>query len=126
MRGGRLEKPQHHEERDLVGNARRVGARLQERLGELASHELVGEVRGVGLIAAIELVGDKAAKAPRGEVGALGGLVNDFLRQNGVITRNMGDALAFCPPLIITESQVDTLVDKVRLSLDAAAAQVKV
>ncbi|MFC5387612.1 aspartate aminotransferase family protein [Aquamicrobium segne] len=113
------------EERDLVGNARRVGGHMQERLGELASHDLVGEVRGVGMIAAIELVGDKATKAPWGKAGALGALVNDLLRQNGVISRNMGDALAFCPPLIITEAQVDTLVDVVKRALDAAAVQVK-
>lgn len=113
------------EERDLVGNARRVGAHLRKRLDELASHDLVGEVRGVGMIAAIELVGDKATKAPWGNAGALGGLVNDLLRQNGVISRNMGDALAFCPPLIITEAQVDTLVDVVKRALDTAAVQIK-
>ena len=77
------------------------------------------------MIAAIELVGDKSTKAPWGNAGALGGLVNDLLRQNGVISRNMGDALAFCPPLIITEAQVDTLVDVVKHTLDTAASQIK-
>jgi 4-aminobutyrate---pyruvate transaminase len=113
------------EERDLVGNARDVGAYMQKRLRELASHELVGEVRGIGLIAAVELVADKQAKTPWGKVGALGGLVNGLLQQNGVISRNMGDALAFCPPLIITKPQVDTVVDAVKASLDAALKQVK-
>ena len=113
------------EERDLVGNARDVGAYMQKRLRELESHELVGEVRGVGLIAAVELVGDKASKGPWGQVGALGGLVNGLLQQNGVISRNMGDSLAFCPPLIITKPQVDTVVDAVKSSLDAALKQVK-
>lgn len=113
------------EERGLVDNAREVGGYMQKRLRELASHELVGEVRGVGLIAAIELVADKATKAPLGNVGALGGLVNGLLQQNGVISRNMGDAIAFCPPLIITESQVDAIVDAVKLSLDAAVKQVR-
>lgn len=109
------------EERDLVAHAREVGAHMLSRLRALASHELVGEVRGVGLIAALELVGDKAAKAPWGSVGKLGGLVNGLLQQHGVISRNMGDALAFCPPLIITEAQVDTMVDAVSVALDAAA-----
>ncbi|TIT40798.1 MAG: aminotransferase class III-fold pyridoxal phosphate-dependent enzyme, partial [Mesorhizobium sp.] len=112
------------EERDLVGNARRVGAHLQARLRKLASHPLVGEVRGVGLIAAVELVADKASKAPWGKPAALGALVNGLLQQNGVISRNMGDAIAFCPPLIITEPQVDTLVDAFERSLDAALPQV--
>ncbi|WP_315918127.1 aspartate aminotransferase family protein [Mesorhizobium sp. SP-1A] len=113
------------EERDLVGNARTVGAHMQKRLRELASHELVGEVRGIGLIAAIELVADKATKAPWGKPGALGTLTNGLLQQNGVISRNMGDALAFCPPLIITEAQIDTMIDALRLSLDEALKQMK-
>ncbi|RVC41704.1 aminotransferase class III-fold pyridoxal phosphate-dependent enzyme, partial [Mesorhizobium sp. M4A.F.Ca.ET.090.04.2.1] len=113
------------EERDLVGNARTIGAHLQARLRRLASHPLVGEVRGVGLIAAVELVTDKASKAPWGKPAALGVLVNGFLQQNGVISRNMGDAIAFCPPLIITEPQLDTLVDAFERSLDAALPQVR-
>ncbi|MEP9373705.1 aspartate aminotransferase family protein [Mesorhizobium sp. KR1-2] len=113
------------EERNLVDNAREVGAYMQQRLRELASHELVGEVRGVGLIAAIETVADKATKAPWGQVGALGALVNGQLQQNGVISRAMGDSIAFCPPLIITKAQVDDIVAALRTSLDAALAQVK-
>lgn len=113
------------EERDLVANAREVGAHMQRRLRELASHELVGEVRGVGLIAAVELVGDKATKEPWGEAGALGGLANGQLLKNGVISRNMGDALAFCPPLIITCSQIDDMAGAVGRALDAALRQVK-
>ncbi|TIP89482.1 MAG: aminotransferase class III-fold pyridoxal phosphate-dependent enzyme, partial [Mesorhizobium sp.] len=112
------------EERDLVGNARSVGAHMQKRLRSLASHPLVGEVRGVGLIAAVELVGDKANKTPWETAGALGGLVNGFMQQNGVISRNMGDALAFCPPLIITEPQVDQMIDAFERSLEAAVKQV--
>ena len=113
------------EERDLVGNARTVGAHMQARLRKLTSHPLVGEVRGVGLIAAVELVADQTSKAPWGKPGALGGLVNGFLQQNGVISRNMSDAIAFCPPLIITETQVDTLIDAFERSLAAAMPQVR-
>lgn len=107
------------EERDLVANAREVGAHMQQRLRELAAHELVGEVRGIGLIAAVELVADKATKTPWGQVGALGVLANSLLQQNGVISRNMGDSIAFCPPLIITREQVDIVVDAMKVSLDA-------
>jgi len=113
------------EERDLVGNARTVGAHMQKRLRELAGHELVGEVRGVGLIGAVELVGDKQAKTPWRNAGALGGLVNGLLQENGVISRNMADTLAFCPPLIITEKQVNDMVDAFRKALDAAVPQVR-
>ena len=113
------------EENDLVGNAKRVGAHMQKRLRELADHELVGEVRGVGLIAGVELVADKATRAPWKNAGALGLLVNGHLQENGVISRNMGDTLGFCPPLIITEKQVDQMVDAVKKALDTALPQVK-
>ncbi|RWB19792.1 MAG: aminotransferase class III-fold pyridoxal phosphate-dependent enzyme, partial [Mesorhizobium sp.] len=68
---------------------------------------------------------DKESKAPWGKPAALGALVNGLLQQNGVISRNMGDAIAFCPPLIITEAQVDALVDTFERSLDAALPQVR-
>lgn len=111
------------EERDLVGNARRSGARLQAKLRELSGHPLVGEVRGIGLIAAVELVTDKAAKKALDPAGKLGAMVAGILQQNGALCRNMGDAVAFCPPLIITEQQVDDLVGIFARSLDEAKAQ---
>ncbi len=113
------------EEGDLVGNARRVGAYMQKRLRELGDHELVGEVRGIGLIAGVELVADKATRAPWKNAGALGVLVNGHLQENGVISRNMGDTLGFCPPLIITESQVDEMAGAVRKALDAALPEIR-
>ncbi|MCK9553389.1 aspartate aminotransferase family protein [Aquamicrobium sp.] len=113
------------EENDLVGNAKRVGAHMQKRLRELADHELVGEVRGVGLIAGVELVAGKATRAPWKNAGALGLLVNGHLQENGVISRNMGDTLGFCPPLIITESQVDDMVAAVKKALDASLPEVR-
>ncbi|MCA0407211.1 MAG: aspartate aminotransferase family protein [Proteobacteria bacterium] len=97
---------------NLVDNARRSGARLLERLRALEGHPLVGEVRGVGLIAAVELVVDKAAKTALTPPGRLGAMVNAGLQAKGIISRNMGDAMAFCPPLIISEAQVDEIVDR--------------
>jgi 4-aminobutyrate--pyruvate transaminase len=111
------------EERDLVGNARVVGAHMRRRLADLAGHRLVGEVRGVGMIAAVELVVDKAAKKALDPVGKLGGMVVGVLQEKGVIGRAMGDALAFCPPMIITETQVDDMVARLADSLDVVAAQ---
>ncbi len=114
------------EERDLVANVRAVGAHMQKRLGQLADHPLVGEVRSVGLIAAVEVVTDKAAKKALDPVGKLGAMVAGILQENGVISRAMGDALALCPPMIITERQIDTLVDALRASLDEAARRIAV
>ncbi len=113
------------EERDLVANARDTGAYMQKRLAEFADHPLVGEARGVGLIGALELVGDKATKAPHEKTGVLGGLANAALFRNGVITRNMGDAIAFCPPMIITPAQVDDVAAAIRKSLDEVQAAIQ-
>ncbi len=109
-------------ERDgLYANAAEMGAHLQSRLGELADHEAVGEVRGVGLIAAVELVEEKAARTP---AVALAKRATQLCQDNGLIVRNVaGNALALCPPLIITRQQVDEMVDKLRLSIDQALGE---
>lgn len=108
------------EERGLVANAATVGAHLQKRLAGLAGHPLVGEVRGRALIAAVELVVDKQAKTALDPVGKLGATVANIMQEKGVISRAMGEAIAFCPPMIITEAQVDTMVDVFAASLDEA------
>jgi 4-aminobutyrate--pyruvate transaminase len=110
------------EERGLVENARTVGAHMQARLAALADHPLVGEVRGVGLVAAVELVVDKAAKTGLDKPGKLGGMVAGLLQEEGVISRAMGEAIAFCPPMIITEAQVDVMIDAFARVLDRASA----
>jgi 4-aminobutyrate--pyruvate transaminase len=106
-------------ERDgLYDNAAEMGAHLQARLAELADHEAVGEVRGAGLIAAVELVEDKATRAPAMDMAKR---ATNLCQHNGLIVRNVaGNALALCPPLIITRAQVDEIVDKLKLSLDQA------
>ena len=109
------------EERGLVAHAAEMGQRLQSGLRAFKDHPLIGEVRGVGLIAAIELVADKAARKGLDPVGKLGGLVNGLLQKHGVISRNMGDALAFCPPLIITAAEVDQILARLGRALDEAA-----
>lgn len=97
------------EERDLVANAREVGAHFRARLETLRDSPLVGEVRGVGLIAALELVNDKAAKTVSGPAGQLGARMNAAMQRGGLIARALGDTLAFCPPLIITKAEADEM-----------------
>ncbi len=112
------------EERDLVAHAREVGRHLQKRLHALAGHRLTGEVRGIGLIAGIELVADRETREPWQKPGALGALVNRELQELGVISRNMADAIAFSPPLIITEGEVDIVADRLEQAMDRAASQI--
>ena len=110
------------EERDLVGNAREMGVHLQAGLKSLADHPLVGEARGVGLIGAIELVTDKQAKIAMQPPGAMAAKAFGLIQKRGVILRAIGDALAFCPPLIVTKDQVETIVATTREGLDELAA----
>ncbi len=107
-------------ERDgLYDNAAQMGEHLQRRLAGLRDLDCVGEVRGVGLIAAIELVKDRDSREPAPELAKQ---VTLRCQQNGLIVRNVaGNALAMCPPLIINRSQVDELVDKLSLSLSQVA-----
>ncbi|SME88648.1 4-aminobutyrate---pyruvate transaminase [Tistlia consotensis] len=105
------------EEQDLVANAAKQGEILQRRLRALADHPLVGEVRGVGMIAAVEFVADKKTKAPFDPAGAVGQYCFDRCQEHGLILRNLGDTVAFCPPLIIDEAQMNELLDRFETAL---------
>lgn len=106
------------EERGLVENAALAGAVLQEELARFRDHPLVGEVRGVGLIAAVELVADKATKRRFDPVGRAGAHLFARGHAHGVIIRAIGDQIAFCPPLIITPDEVRETVRRFSLALD--------
>jgi adenosylmethionine-8-amino-7-oxononanoate aminotransferase len=105
----------------LFEHAAEVGAYLQQRLASLAEHPLVGEVRGMGLIAAVELVADKASRQPF-QGNAVGGYCQKQCEERGLILRALGgNSVAICPPLIITREQIDELVDTLSAALDATA-----
>jgi len=108
------------EERDLVGNARRLAPLFQKRLRTLGGHRLAVEARGVGLIGAVELSHEKFADRP----GALGAMVNQAMLKRGLISRNMGDALAFCPPLIVTEKDVNDIFDIAAQAIEEVGKEV--
>lgn len=112
------------EERDLVSHAAELGAELQKGLRGFEGHPLVGEARGVGLIGALELVTNKSEKRALDIPGQLGARTNAVFMENGVLSRPMYDAMAFCPPLIITSEQVKDLLQRVEKSLDTVAKEV--
>ncbi|KQT87545.1 aspartate aminotransferase family protein [Aurantimonas sp. Leaf443] len=108
-------------EKGLVENARAMGEIMQAELRKFAGHRLVGEVRGAGLIAAIELVADKATKARFDPVGRVGAMVFAKGHENGLIIRAIGDQIAFCPPMIITEPEIHDMVARFAKTLDEVA-----
>ncbi|WP_456016067.1 aspartate aminotransferase family protein [Pseudomonas fluorescens] len=94
---------------------------LQKRLRELADHPLVGEVRGVGMLGAIELVQDKATRK-RYEGRGVGMICRTFCFDNGLIMRAVGDTMIISPSLVISKAEIDELVTKARQCLDLTLA----
>ena len=90
---------------------------LQKRLRELNDHPLVGEVRGLGMLGAIELVKDKATRT-RYEGKAVGMICRQFCFDNGLIMRAVGDTMIIAPPLVISREEIDELLEKARKCLD--------
>ena len=103
----------------LFDRAATVGNYLQAALRPFADHPLVGEVRGMGLLAALELVADKTTRQAFAD-NAVGGFCQAACEQQGLIVRAMGgNSIALCPPLIITEAQIDELIEKLGAALSA-------
>ena len=113
-----LETLKIYEERDIVSHVRTVAPHLQDGLRRFRDHPLVGEVRGIGLIAGVEIVADKATKAPFDPKLGIGGHVARFAQEHGLIVRAMGDSIGFSPPLIITSAELDDLVTRFGKALD--------
>ncbi|MGN7295440.1 aminotransferase [Rhizobium sp. SAFR-030] len=108
-----------YREMDVPGRARELGARLFERLeAAIGNHPLVGEIRGAGFLAGIELVADRSARTPFDPALKVGALVERRCRAHGVMIRNMGDVISICPPFVMTMSQVDELVTGIAAALD--------
>ncbi len=113
-----LEVLKIYEEMDITARARRLGKRMIDGLKLFAGHPLVGEVNGVGMIAAIELVQDKAKRANYEPTGRAGNVVDRIGRKNGLVLRVIGDRMGFAPPMIITEAEIDDMLARVGRTLD--------
>ena len=116
-----------YDETDMGGHVGSVGPHLQAELRRLfADHPLVGEVRGTGLIAAMELVADKATKTNFDPKAKVGPRLTKILEENGVIGRaSVNDTLCFSPPLIISREEIDELLTRVGKSLDELTVQLR-
>ncbi len=114
-----------YEEMDMIGHVQRVGPHMQQVLARFDEHPLVGDVRGVGLLTGIELVADKATRAPFDPARKVGPTVDRHARANGLITRFIGDRIAFSPPLIITEAEVDDMAARLARALDGAWTEIR-
>jgi 4-aminobutyrate--pyruvate transaminase len=116
-----------YDEIGIVEHVRSVGAHLQAELRRrFAGHELVGEVRGVGMIGAVELVADQAARRNFDPALKMGLRLAKLGEAHGVISRALpNDSLAFSPPLIMTAAEVTTMLDRFERALDELTVQVR-
>ncbi len=114
-----LETLNIYETDDVMAHVARMAPRLQAGLQRFASHPLVGQARGMGLIGALELAEDPAARKPFDPKRGVGA---EFIRRaqaRGLILRVIGgDVIAFSPPLVINEAEIDTLLERTAQALD--------
>jgi 4-aminobutyrate--pyruvate transaminase len=107
-----------YEERDLAGHAKRmeevlIGG-LRRRLGH---HPNIGEVRGRGLLCGVQLVRSRAPRQFFPPAFGAGRQLAEAVERHGLIVRAIGDTIAICPPLIISEAEIGMLIDRLAAGL---------
>ena len=106
-----------YQRENLFEHAAEMGDYMQSRLQDFAEHPLVGEVRGKGLIAAVELVANKERRESFVD-GKVGAMTKQFCQDQGLLIRAVsGNCLAFCPPLIINDGQIDEMISMFEAAL---------
>ena len=117
-----------YEEIDLIGRVKERSGTFLARLYGFADHPLIGETMGLGLVGAVEIVADKDTKTPFDPAAAVGPWLVGRAQKRGLILRAMGDRVAFSPPLVISDSEVNDMFDRFADALaetaDAAATGV--
>ena len=99
---------------------------LKEKFESLTEHPMVGEAKIVGMMGSLALTPDKAARAPfKVEAGTVGYITRERCFANNLIMRHVGDRMIISPPLVMSKSEIDTLIERAWQSLDEAHAQIK-
>ena len=120
-----LENIRIMQDEKLIEHVAAIAPYVEEKIGALRDHPIVGEVRVKGLIGAIELVKDKQTRARFDDLGRVGGICRDHCFDNNLVMRACWDTIVFSPPLCITEAEVDEWAGLTRKALDATLEDVK-
>ena len=121
-----LETLRIYEADDIIAHVQDVAPRLQQGLRKFAGHPIVGDVRGLGLIGAIELAADPAKRVPFDPKRGVGAYFVDRAQAHGLIVRVLsGDVIAFSPPLIISQAEIDALLERAGRALADTMAWVE-
>lgn len=108
-----------YEQRNILGHVATVSPRFGARMAKLTERAIVGEAVSIGLIGAIEIVADQKTKANFDPARAVGAQAARFCEKHGLIVRPLlGDRIALCPPLIITDEEIDELFSRFEKALD--------
>lgn len=102
----------------VLDNVIAVSPYFQERLQSFATHQHIGEARGIGLMGALELVGDKDNKTPFPPEQPVAEQIANVALEHGLICRPIGQAIVVAPPFIITKEQIDELFDKLQKTIE--------
>ena len=120
-----LEALKIYEERDIVGQVRGRSPGFLKKLHAFADHPLIGQTRGVGLIGAVEFVRDKRTKEPfEAKLGVPAYCVKRA-QDHGLIVQSLPDSIAFCPPLVVTDEDINELFRRFGKALDETLTWVK-
>lgn len=114
-----------YEDENIVDHVRSMTPHFLGGLNRLLDHPLVGEVRGKGLLAGVELVRDKDTHEGFDPTFQVGPYCADRAESHGVILRAIGDTISFCPPLIIDKPEIEELIRRFRSALDDTLAMVQ-
>ncbi|MEO9944688.1 MAG: aminotransferase [Paraglaciecola sp.] len=115
-------------ELNLVNNAKVTGQYFNAKLNETFSHlDFVGEVRGQGMLAAIEFVADKESKTRFDPSLKIGAQISAACLEQGIIARAMphGDILGFAPPLVTTTNDIDLIIEKVQFAINSVHTKLR-
>ena len=101
----------------LLDNVKEVSPYFHDRLNEFNNYDHIGATRGVGLMAALEMVKNKNTKEPFEGHLNMGDKVANLSIDNGLICRPLGPAIVLCPQFIINKNQIDEMFDSLHLTL---------
>ncbi len=107
-----------YQKRDILGHVRALLPVVAARMEKLAAHPLVGEARHCGLMGAVELVADKKTRRPFDPGLGVGAWCGRACERHGAILRSLGDSIAFCPPMIISDAELNELFDRFEKAID--------
>jgi 4-aminobutyrate---pyruvate transaminase len=118
-----LETLKIYEDDDIIGHVRTVSKHFQKCLKDMADHPLVGEARGMGLIGGLEIVANKETKEQFPATAKAAPTVAEKIMEQKLVVRPLpGDVIGICPPLIVTEEEIDDIFGRIKRGLDEALA----